>query len=127
MAPPRVATWGGAFFRADKIGCPSQVRPSAGESRGRHAAVRVHCLPMRVRIANRALVTPDKNFAKSDFSGLLDAGNPVGRGLCLEESPAGALASRRPPSNPAGSYLDAAGGSFLPSPAELRFTFLKGL
>jgi hypothetical protein len=44
----------------------------------------------------------------------------------MVREPAASFASQWPPSDPAGSSLDAAVGSFLPSLAEPRFMFLKG-
>src|SRR6266480_6895209 len=53
-----------------------QVRPSAVGLRGRHAAVRVNCVPVRARIANSLLRKFGPKISQiASFRLLLDAGN----------------------------------------------------
>jgi hypothetical protein len=68
-----------------------------------------------------------KTSQRAPFTWLLDAGNPVGRGLWLEESPAGALASRRPPKQSRRLFSRRRCRVVSSVAAEPRFTFLKGL
>ena len=95
MAPPRVATWGGAFFRAAKIGCPSQVRPSAWGCAGRLR--RSTCglsLHMRPYCKQGACKTGTKTSQRAPLAGCSTQEIDLKERLSSAES-AGPLASRK--------------------------------
>jgi hypothetical protein len=78
MAPPRVATWGGAFFRTAKIVVPlKSVLPLGSCADGTPQYV----WDVSPSVPGLQTGWPQicaRNFAKSAFYGLLDAGHQAG-------------------------------------------------
>jgi hypothetical protein len=66
MAPPHAQSWGGASASAAAKIEPLRIKSvlPLGSRAGRHAAVRVNCLPERVRIANSLLAKPGQKPSK---------------------------------------------------------------